>query len=165
MLQPYWTPELKMEDGRGAIIGFNDTHTRMHVYRAIIEGVNFALMDGIERIERKTKTRITRAMVSGGGAQSREICQITADMLGVPVMRVQTHETSGLGAAIMGFTGMKEFRNVNEAVHGMVHVAETFEPDLENSKIYRCLYREVYKGMFPALRPIYRNCNTILEKK
>jgi sugar (pentulose or hexulose) kinase len=163
MLQPYWTPELKMEDARGAIIGFNDTHTRMHVYRAIVEGVNYAIMDGIERIEKKTKTRITRAMVSGGGAQSREICQITADMLGMPVMRVQTHETSGLGAAILGFAGMGEFAGVDEAVRGMVHTVDTFTPDPANSGIYRSLYHDVYKGMFPALRPMYRRSNMILE--
>lgn len=164
MLQPYWTPELKMEDARGAIIGFNDTHTRAHVYRAIVEGVNYAIMDGIERIVRRTKTKITRAMVSGGGAQSCEICQITADMLGVPVMRVQTHETSGLGAAILGFTGMGEFTSINEAVRSMVRVADTYTPDPANSKLYRRLYRDVYKGMFTALKPLYRQSNAILER-
>ena len=93
-------------------------------------------MDGIERMERKTKTKINRAMVAGGGSQSKEICQITADMLGIPVCRVQTHETSGLGAAIIGFTGMKEFENIGEAVKSMVHNTDMFthgfekQPDL-----------------------------------
>jgi len=38
--------------------------------------------------------------ISGGGAVSDEICQITSNMFGVPVYRVQTSETSSLGAAI-----------------------------------------------------------------
>lgn len=163
MLQPYWTPELKMEDARGVILGFNDSHTRIHIYRAIIEGINFAIMDGIERMENRTKTKITRAMVSGGGSKSSEICQITADMLGMPVSRVQTNETSGLGAAMIGFTGMKEFADMDAAVAGMAHIRETFTPNPLSGKVYKRLYRDVYKSLFPALCKIYKTSNSILE--
>ena len=45
-------------EGRGSIIGFKDFHTRAHVYRALIEGLAFALRSGKERIERRTKTPI-----------------------------------------------------------------------------------------------------------
>ena len=44
MLQPYWSPS--NGDGpetRGAIIGFNEDHTRAHLYRAMIEGLTYAL--------------------------------------------------------------------------------------------------------------------------
>lgn len=165
MLQPYWTPEIKMEDARGAIIGFNAAHTRIHIYRAIIEGINYAIMDGIERMEKRTKTKIARVAVAGGGSQSAEICQITADMLGVPVTRVQTHETTGLGAAILGFCGLGEFENVREAAKHMVRVKDVFTPDFANSRAYRRLYSEVYKGMFPALKPLYKTGNRILEEQ
>ena len=37
--------------------------------------------------------------VAGGGAQSDEICQITANMFGLPVHRIQTFEASGLGSS------------------------------------------------------------------
>lgn len=43
ILQPYWGPGLKMPEAKGSIIGFGDVHTRAHIYRAIIEGINFAL--------------------------------------------------------------------------------------------------------------------------
>ncbi|HWR19043.1 MAG TPA: FGGY-family carbohydrate kinase [Clostridia bacterium] len=165
MLQPYWKPELKMEDGRGAIIGFNAVHTRIHIYRAIIEGINYAIMNGIERMEKCTKTRIKRVVAAGGGSQSSEICQITADMLGVPVSRVQTHETTGLGAAILGFYGLNEYKSVREAVEHMVRVKDTFTPDLKNSGIYRRLYNEVYKCMYPALKSLYKTGNRILEEQ
>ena len=51
MLQPYWTPGIRMPgpDGRGAIIGFTDAHTRAHLYRAILEGLAYALREGGER--------------------------------------------------------------------------------------------------------------------
>lgn len=164
MIQPYWTPELMAKDGRGAIIGFNDTHTRLHIYRAIIEGINFALMDGLQRIEERTKTPIARVVVAGGGSQSGEICQIAADMFGRPVHRVQTHETSGLGAAILGFTGIGQFPTVQDAVKAMVRHRDVFSPDLRKNAVYRRLYTQVYKNMFPALKNIYKTSRRILEE-
>ena len=35
--------------GKGAIIGFGDVHTRAHIYRAILEGLAYALREGAER--------------------------------------------------------------------------------------------------------------------
>ncbi len=163
MVQPYWTPELMLKDARGAIIGFNDTHTRFHIYRAIIEGINFALMDGMERIEHKTKTKITRIVAAGGGSQSDEICQITADMFGLPVHRVQTFETSGLGAAILGFVGIGEYADIHEAVKNMVHHRDEFKPDLKKSALYKQLYKQVYLKMYPALKNLYTASSEILS--
>ena len=48
VLQPFWNPVLGETgvEGRGSIIGFKDVHTRAHVYRAVIEGLAFALRAG-----------------------------------------------------------------------------------------------------------------------
>ncbi|HZK21246.1 MAG TPA: FGGY-family carbohydrate kinase [Oscillospiraceae bacterium] len=164
MVQPYWSPELMLKDARGAIIGFNDTHTKEHIYRAIIEGINFALMDGMERIINKSRVPITRVGVAGGGSQNDDICQIAADMFGKPVYRVQTHETSGLGAAILGFVGIGEYENIKEAVANMVHYKDTFIPNTKNHRIYYRLYENVYKNMYPALKELYKNSKEALGK-
>ncbi len=132
MLQPYWTAGLRSPEARGAIIGFNDAHTRAHIYRAIIEGINFTLLDGLRSMERCTKVRARRIMVSGGGSQSDMICQITADMFGLPVCKGRTHEASGLGAAIIGYVSMGAFSSYEEAVRSMVHYGRIFEPDAAN---------------------------------
>ena len=71
---------MKMPEAKGAVIGFGDVHTRVHIYRAIIEGINYALIEGLENIEKKSKVKVKRIAVSGGGSQSNAICQITADM-------------------------------------------------------------------------------------
>lgn len=55
VLHPMWTPGLDMPNAKGAIIGFGDVHTKGHVYRAIIEGINYALRDGMERIEKRER--------------------------------------------------------------------------------------------------------------
>lgn len=163
MLQPYWTPGIKMKDARGSIIGFSDVHTREHIYRAIIEGINYGLLEGIEKIEHCTKTKITKAFVSGGGSQSKEICQITADVLGMPVCRIQTHETSGLGAAIIGYTAIGTYKTIEEAVKQMVVYSDRFEPNKKNAELYKQLYNDAYKKIFAALNPVYSQINKIIS--
>lgn len=163
ILQPFWGPGLKMPEAKGAIIGFGDVHTRAHIYRAIIEGINYALLDGVEKIEKKSSTHVERIMVSGGGSQSDGICQITADMFNRPVYRGQTYETSGLGAAINGFVGAGIYNSYQEAVKNMVHYCHIFEPDKANSEIYRKLYERVYKRIYPKLSSLYTEIQQILN--
>ena len=80
IVQPYWGPGLKRPLAKGAIVGFSDIHTREHMYRAIIEGIAYALREGMEGIERKQRRKIKEIRISGGGSQSSVICQITADI-------------------------------------------------------------------------------------
>lgn len=161
ILQPYWGPGLKMPDAKGSIIGFGDIHTRAHIYRAIIEGINYGLMDGMEKIDGKSRTRINRIMVSGGGSQSDAICQITADMFNRPVYRGQTYEASGIGSAINGFVGLGVYGSYREAVLNMVHHSKVFEPDSKNSEVYKNMYERVYKRIYPRLSGIYKEIQRI----
>ena len=107
-LQPYWSPGVRIPgpEAKGAIIGWGDVHTRAHLYRAILEGLAYALREGAERTEQRTKTRITELRVSGGGSQSPAAIQLTADVFGLPTARPHTFETSGLGAAIAATVGL-----------------------------------------------------------
>ncbi|MGB9665881.1 MAG: FGGY-family carbohydrate kinase [Candidatus Cryosericum sp.] len=161
MLQPYWGAGLKMPEAKGAMIGFGDVHTRAHIYRAIIEGIGYGLLEGVERIERKSGKKVSRIMVSGGGSQSDAICQITADLFNRPVVRSETYETSGLGAAINGFVGIGVYATHEEAVKKMVHWDSTFLPRPEAAHIYHELYEGVYKRIYQALRPLYREIQRI----
>ena len=70
MLQPYWSPGVRVPgpEAKGAVIGWGDVHTRAHLYRAILEGLAYALREGAERTVRRTKVPITELRVSGGGS-------------------------------------------------------------------------------------------------
>lgn len=163
MLQPYWGAAFKQPEAKGAIIGFGDVHTRAHIYRSIIEGINYALIDGAERIERKSQRRIERLMVSGGGSQSDIICQITADMFGRPLCKGVTYEASGLGAAICCFVGLGTFTSYEEAVAHMVHHAKVFEPNPAHTEVYGKLFTRVYKKIYKRLRVLYTEIQDITK--
>ena len=155
LFQPYFTPNITMPTARGAVIGFSDQHTRIHIYRAIIEGINFALMDGMRLMERRAGHRFTEIYLGGGGSQSSEICQITADMFGIPTIRTQTFEVAGVGCAMAAFVGLGVFDSYEEAVASMVQKRDVFEPDQKQHQIYERLYEEVFKNIYGRLSGLY----------
>ena len=158
ILQPYWTPGLKSPgpEAKGAIIGFGDIHTRAHLYRSIIEGLAYALREGKERIEKRSKTAITSLRVSGGGSQSSQALQLTADVFGLPTARPHLYETSALGAAIDAAVGVGLHADFPSAVRAMTHVGTVFEPSPKTHELYNALYRDVYKKMYRKLKPLYK---------
>ncbi len=155
ILQPYFTAGASMPKARGAIIGFSDVHTRIHIYRAIVEGIIFGLIDGKKMLEKRMKTRTKGVYLSGGGSQSAEICQISADMFGVPAYRSQTHEAAVIGSSILAFCGIGRFKSVEEAIGEMVHIKDSFVPDMQKHAVYEKIYGEVYSKIFDKLRPLY----------
>ncbi len=165
MLQPYWAPGLKIPEAKGTIIGFNDCHTKAHVYKSIVEGIGYALYEGLVYLEKKSRQKIKHISVSGGGSQSDAICQITADMFGRPVYRVQTYETSGLGAAMIAFVSKGEFKDFDECNKSMVHFKDEFTPNLQNTKIYKKLFEKVYKDIYPQLQPLYFRLYEIVNEE
>ncbi len=156
-LQPYWSPGVRLPgpEAKGAVIGFGDVHTRAHFYRAIIEGVAYALREGKERIERRTRVPVRELRVSGGGSQSDAALQITADIFGLVTRRPHTHETAGLGAAIDAAVGLGLYPDFESAIAAMTHIGATFQPNVQRHRIYEALYRRVYRQMYRRLRPLY----------
>ena len=165
ILQPYWTPGIKMKDAKGCMIGFTDIHTKYHIYKAIIEGINFELIKGIRHFEHCTRVKIDKIYVAGGGSQCDEICRITADMTGCKVYRIHTYEASGLGAAMIGFTALGVHASLNEAAKKMSRYSDIFTPDKDKTKLYRELYRNVYSRIYKALKPLYHEINQIYGNK
>jgi sugar (pentulose or hexulose) kinase len=163
VLQPYWSPGLKVPgpEAKGAIIGFGDVHTRAHLYRAILEGLTYALREGKERIESRSGVKITELRVSGGGSQSHAGMQITADVFGLPAARPHLYETSGLGAAIDAAVGLKLHPDFPTAIGAMTRVSQVFEPNPKTHEIYEGLYESVYKQMYRQLRPLYEKIRAI----
>jgi len=162
-LQPYWSPGLRSPgpEAKGAIIGFGDVHTRAHIYRAILEGLAYALREGLERTQKRLGVKTAEVRVSGGGSQSDAAMQITADIFNLPARRPHLYETSGLGAAIVAAVGLGLHPDFETAVAQMTRVSRTFLPRPEVRDIYEGLYQRVYKQMYKRLRPLYEEIRRI----
>ncbi len=163
MVQPTWSPGLRSPgpEAKGAMLGFGDVHTRAHVYRAILEGLGYALREGKERLEGRTGIRMQELRASGGGAQSRQMLQITADICNLPVRSPSTYETSGLGAALLGTVGLGLHADFSSALKEMVSVGDALQPRPQQVELYSELYQTVYRRLYRRVRPFYRAIRSI----
>jgi sugar (pentulose or hexulose) kinase len=163
VLQPYWSPGLRFPgpEARGAVIGFSDVTTRAHLYRAILEGLAYALREGAERTEKRSGVKITELRVAGGGSQSNAALQLTADIFGLPASRPHLYEASGLGAAVDAAVGVGVHPDFPAALRAMTRVRDTFEPNAQTHAVYDELYEGVYKQMYRKLQPLYQ----VMRKK
>ncbi len=157
-MQPFWSPGLRFPgpEARGAVIGFSDVHTRAHLYRAILEGLAYALREGAERTAKRSGVPITELRVAGGGSQSEAAMQLTADVFGLPASRPHVYEASGLGAAIDAAVGAGLHPDFESAIRAMTRRGATFEPDSKTHARYDELYKGVYKQMYKRLQPLYQ---------
>lgn len=156
-VQPYWGPLLDRPAVKGSIVGFTDSTTIYHVYKAIIEGIGYELRAARDSFEKQLKKKTFKEIrISGGGAKSDAICQIMADIMNLPVTKIQTIEASSLGAAISGFMAIGLYKDAGEAVKAMVHPAKTFQPDPERVKVYDLLFKSVYVKLYGSLKKVYQ---------
>ncbi|MFO8020838.1 MAG: FGGY-family carbohydrate kinase [Perlabentimonas sp.] len=164
-LQPYWSPGVKIPgvEAKGAVIGFGDVHTKAHLYRSIIEGLTYALKEGAIRTQKRNGVKIQKLRVSGGGSQSKNALQMTADIFNLKVEKPHTYETSALGAAINCAVGLKLFSGFQNAIDNMCRVGEVYTPIPEHRDIYRQLYERVYKKMYKQLKPLYEDIREVVN--
>jgi sugar (pentulose or hexulose) kinase len=99
--------------------------------------------------------------VSGGGSQSDQALQLTADIFGLPTARPHLYETAGLGAAVDAAVGLGFYTDFTSAVQAMTHTGRLFEPNPVNQRQYERLYQEVYKQMYKRLQPLYEKIRDI----
>ncbi|MBQ8873524.1 MAG: carbohydrate kinase, partial [Clostridia bacterium] len=99
--------------------------------------------------------------VAGGGSQSDTICQIAADVFNLPVKRVQTYETSALGAAIVTFASCGVYVDIPTAAEQMVRYTDEFTPNPDNVKVYDRIYKKVYLKMYKKLKKLYKSMSQV----
>lgn len=91
---PYFNPNL-----RGAFIGLTNRHQRLHLIRAIMEGVAFSLRECLN-VFQELKLPLNKVILSGGGSQNPVWRQILADVLNLPMKTINISDHSPFGAAI-----------------------------------------------------------------
>jgi xylulokinase len=146
------TPHLDPQ-ARGGWIGLTAKHTRAELIRSVIEGVSYSQRDCLEVIK-ELGVPVASVRASGGGSRSPFWRQILADVFATRVARLETQEGSAYGAALLAMVGTGEFTSVQEACGAIIREADFFEPRRAETEVYARQY-EVYRALYPALRPLY----------
>ncbi|HKV31310.1 MAG TPA: xylulokinase, partial [Candidatus Dormibacteraeota bacterium] len=96
---PYFDPL-----ARGAWVGLRLSHSRGHLLRAALEGVAFAVRQGLEALL-ATGVAATELRLAGGGTLDPRWRQLLADVLEQPLLATTTTAASALGAALLAGVG------------------------------------------------------------
>ena len=93
---PHWD-----QYARGVIAGLTRGVTKGHIARAALEGIAYQVADVIDAMEADSGIETKELRADGGAAANELLLQFQADILGIPVVRPQTLETTALGAAYL----------------------------------------------------------------
>ena len=121
---------------------------------SIMEGVSFSLKQILETLG-VTGERI---IVTGGAAQSDQLNQLKADILGIAVAALDEPDASALGAAMLAGIGAGAFADLKEAIDACVGSVRVFTPDASYDDGGRY---EMYKQMYPLLKDQFRKWKEI----
>ena len=119
---PWWDPQ-----ARGALLGLTAGVTRAHVVRAVVEAMAYRTRDVIEAMEAAAGLRLAELRVDGGASVMDGLCSFQADLLGIPVARAGSAETTGVGAAWLAAVG-EDLIDGPEAVAAAWRPGRRFEP-------------------------------------
>jgi glycerol kinase len=133
---PDWDPH-----ARGLVIGITRGTTRAHLVRATLEAITFEVRDVVDTLP--SRTALTSLTVDGGASANDLLCQIQADLLGVPVERPKIVETTALGAAFLAGLGTGIWEST-EALRETWQLDRRFEPsgDREHADAAHAKWRD-----------------------
>ncbi|MHB0876203.1 MAG: xylulokinase [Anaerolineae bacterium] len=140
---------------RGAFVGLTLRHGRGHLVRAIMEGVTFALRDGLELLGQLCQPP-ARMVASGGGARSPVWLQMQADVFGKPMTTVLGEERAVVGAAMLAGIGVGTFDSLHQAAEACVRFGGDVSPSSRAAGSYESYYAE-FRSLYPALCPSFRS--------
>ena len=132
---PHWD-----ERARGAIVGLSFGARKEHVVRAALEAIAFQVKDVFDAMQQAAGARLEALLADGGASKNDWLMQFQADVIDRPVLRSQTAELSGLGAAFAAGLGCG-FWSSTEEVAKVVAPHDAFNPGLEESDRKRLVRR------------------------
>jgi xylulokinase len=134
----------------GAFIGLTLRHTRAHMARAVMEGVVYALRQGLE-LMLEVGAPAERIVASGGATAHPLWLQLQADIYSRPIHLTRTVEAAAVGAALLGGVGTGVYRDVQDACAQAVAWDDgVIVPDAGRAATYEEAY-QTFRRLYPAL--------------
>jgi xylulokinase len=150
---PYMDP-----DPLGAIVGLRLDTSRSTIAKAILEGTTYEMKLNLDLLK-SAGVSIERLRAIGGGSRSDAWLQIKADIMGLPIVRMQVTEAACLGAALCAGVATGVYSSADDAVKAACRTGKEFLPDVGRHGRYQELlagYEELY-GALKKVRTAIRN--------
>ena len=145
---------------RGAFVGLTLSHTRAHMFRAILESVCYGTRSCFEALEGEdlddhAESKATEVVIAGGATRSDLWLQLHADITGRTFLLNENTDGPLLGCAILASVGSGIYSSVDEAAQHMIRRERRIESRPEVKEVYDRLYKEVYLKVRPGVTDVF----------
>lgn len=141
---------------RAGFLGLSLRHDQSHMTRAVMEGVVFALRQGLELMQ-SLGTPVDQLVASGGSTRNPLWLQLQADIFKRPVFVSSADEATGRGAALLAGIVAGTYADARDAIHQAVgEPTQVTLPDPDRISHYDDAYRE-YARWADTLADRYRS--------
>ena len=126
---PHWD-----QYARGVLAGITRGVSQAHVARAALEGIAYQVADVIDAMEADSGIETLELRADGGAAANDLLLQFQANILGVPVVRPKTLETTALGAAYLAGLAVGYWDD-QEEIKDQWEVDRRFTPSMDEERV------------------------------
>lgn len=136
-----------------AILGLRLGTTRPQVLRGLLEGVAMEMKLNVA-ILGESGVEIERLTATGGGARSRALIQLKADVLNCPITTVAVTEAGCLGVAMLGWQALTG-EDLDSVAARWVRPLAVVEPQPDHAAFYEARF-VAYRQLYPVVRDFWQ---------
>ncbi|MFT8391037.1 MAG: glycerol kinase GlpK [Sporolactobacillus sp.] len=137
---PYWDAE-----ARGAVFGLTRGTTKEHFIRATLESLAYQTKDVLQAMEHDSGIILKKLRVDGGASMNDFLMQFQSDILGGPVERPTSSETTALGAAFLAGLAVGFWTNQDQ-IAALWQEGKAYHVEMSDDK-----RSQLYKGWTKAV--------------
>jgi len=149
----------------GVYFGMTQSHTRSHLFRAILESFGYMLRHGLEEFYPHGQP-IKRLVATGGGAKSPLWRQIVSDITGLSQEYVPNAE-GAIGAAYVAGIALGWYKDFETLRNEWVVVEDITQPNPAAKQIYDqyfLVFRELHLALLPIFRLHHQTVENIIKE-
>ncbi|MEM4521949.1 MAG: FGGY family carbohydrate kinase [Nitrososphaeria archaeon] len=142
---------------RAAFIGLDINHGIEHMYRAILEGIGFALRENYEVYVKDMGIGISYLAFCGGGAQNTLLRKIIVSNLKVDGLLLENPiDCAALGNVMLFLKSIGFFKDFRQAKDVVVKSVGKEVSDMMLEKVYDEIY-QIYRESYARLKNVFSN--------
>ena len=137
----------------GAFVGLSSFAQSGDLLRAIIEGLDYQVLDIVMALKTGLGIEAERLIAVGGATRNQFWLQNKADVIGLPIEVPDVQEATPLGAAILAGLAVGLYKDEQDAFERVYKQGTTYWPDPQLTANYAEWY-QIYKQMYPVIAPV-----------
>ena len=121
---PHWDPY-----ARGTIVGLTRGVNKYHIIRATLESIAFQSADILRAMNADAGIQLSALNVDGGASANDLLMQMQADLIGTPVQRPRSVESTAMGAAYLAGLAVGYWKDKHDVLRNR-SMDRTFYPSI-----------------------------------